>query len=194
MNFTMSERALQLHEQLKQFMEVFVYPVEDELHPPRGDNRWETPPLLEELKQKAKERGLWNLFLSPSFSSDGLSNVDYAPICETMGRVFAAPEIFNCSAPDTGNTEVLLHYGSDQQKERWLQLLLDGKIRSAFAMTEPDVASSDATNIRTSIERQGDHYIINGRIGRRGREKSIWWWAGFNWTRETNSTSPWPRR
>jgi acyl-CoA dehydrogenase len=169
MDFTMSEGAQHIHRQVKQFMEELVYPAEEALHHPVTDNRWSIPPIMEELKREAKSRGLWNLFLHPAFVDSGLSNVDYAPICETMGRVFAAPEIFNCSAPDTGNMEVLLHYGSEQQKARWLTPLLDGEIRSAFAMTEPEVASSDATNICTRIERQGEHYLVDGRK---------WWTSG----------------
>jgi len=165
----MSEYAQQIHRQVIQFMDEFVYPAEEALHNPAAANRWSIPPMMDELKQEAKSQGLWNLFLSPSFADNGLSNVDYAPICETMGRVFAAPEIFNCSAPDTGNMEVLLHYGSERQKEQWLGPLLNGEARSAFAMTEPDVASSDATNISTRIEREGESYIINGRK---------WWSSG----------------
>lgn len=170
MDFSMSEDAQHIHQQVKQFMEEFVNPVEDELHQPVKGDHWSIAPILEELKQKAKARGLWNMFLPPSFDGSGLSNVDYAPICETMGRTFGAPEIFNCSAPDTGNMEVLLHFGSEQQKEQWLTPLLEGEIRSAFSMTEPDVASSDATNISTRIERQGDHYVVNGRK---------WWTSGI---------------
>jgi len=169
MNFSVSEHARQIHQQVSQFMDEFVYPAEEALHQPPGSDRWSVPPVLEELKQRAKSLGLWNLFLPPASSDTGLSNVDYAPICETMGRVFTAPEIFNCSAPDTGNMEVLLHYGSEAQKEQWLTPLLNGDIRSAFAMTEPDVASSDATNICTRIERRGEHYIVDGRK---------WWTSG----------------
>lgn len=138
--------------------------------------RWRQPPVLQTLKEKARAAGLWNLFLPPSPEHDhgelrgaGLSNLEYAPLAEEMGRVTWASEVFNCSAPDTGNMEVLHRYGTREQQERWLKPLLEGEIRSAYAMTEPEVASSDATNIRTRIERDGDHYVINGRK---------WWISG----------------
>lgn len=152
-------------------MEEHVYPNEQKLEEQLNAqaNRWNIPPLMEELKQKARQAGLWNLFLPDSEYGAGLSNLDYAFLCEEMGRSLVAPEIFNCSAPDTGNMEVLVRYGTQEQKEKWLKPLLEGKIRSCFAMTEPDVASSDATNIKTEIRREGDHYVINGRK---------WWTSG----------------
>ena len=167
MEFTYSDRCKEVLARLEAFMDGNVYPNEqafaDEVN--SGD-RWQPSRLVEELKAKAKAEGLWNLFL-PHVS--GLSNLEYAPLAETMGRVVWASEIFNCSAPDTGNMEVLHLYGTQEQKDRWLKPLLDGEIRSCFAMTEPDVASSDATNIRGSIEADGDTYIVNGRK---------WWSTG----------------
>jgi acyl-CoA dehydrogenase len=167
MNFDPSERSLDVAGRLTAFMDEYIYPNEqayaDEIN--SGD-RWEPSELIELLKDKARGAGLWNLFL-PDVS--GLSNLEYAPLAEIMGRVIWASEVFNCSAPDTGNMEVLHHYGSEEQKEKWLKPLLDGDIRSCFSMTEPDVASSDATNIQSSIQADGDHYVINGRK---------WWSTG----------------
>ena len=139
---------------------------EDQLN---NNGRWTIPPILDELKEKAKKEGLWNLFLPESDLGAGLKNIEYAPLCEIMGRSPIGAEIFNCSAPDTGNMEVFVRYGTDDQKEKWLKPLLNGEIRSAFAMTEPNVASSDASNIQGSIVRDGDHYIINARK---------WWTSG----------------
>lgn len=167
MNFDYSTKTFELQKRLAAFMDEHIYPNEKRYHEEiNSGDRWEPLRLIEDLKTKARGDGLWNLFL-PEIS--GLSNTEYAPLAETMGRVFWASEIFNCSAPDTGNMEVLWKYGSDGQKERWLKPLLDGEIRSCFAMTESDVASSDATNIRASIERDGDDYILNGRK---------WWSTG----------------
>ncbi len=167
MNFAQSQKALEFSERVEAFMSANIYPNEqryrDEIE--EGD-RWQPIELIEELKSKAKAEGLWNLFL-PDVS--GLSNFEYAPLAEIMGRVTWASEVFNCSAPDTGNMEVLHLYGTDAQKDEWLRPLLDGEIRSCFAMTEPDVASSDATNICASIKADGDDYILNGRK---------WWSTG----------------
>jgi acyl-CoA dehydrogenase len=165
-----SARAAELKDQLEAFMDRFVYPNEQRFHDEvdRGD-RWQPVAFVEELKREARAQGLWNLFLPESGRGAGLSNLEYAPLCEVMGRVVFAAEVFNCSAPDTGNMEVLERYGTEEQKARWLAPLLAGEIRSAFAMTEPEVASSDATNIRASITRDGDSYVINGRK---------WWTSG----------------
>ena len=167
----LSERAQGLYDQLVAFMDEHVYPNESvyaEQHA-ASDDRWTPPPILKELKKKAKAAGLWNLFLPESDLGAGLSNYDYAHLCEVMGRVGFAPQVFNCAAPDTGNMEVLARYGSPEQQEQWLKPLLAGEIRSCFSMTEPAVASSDATNICTEIKRDGDDYVINGRK---------WWSSG----------------
>jgi len=166
----LSPRVTELRQRLLAFMDEHIYPnerrYEEQL---RTGDRWQPPPLMEELKTKAKAAGLWNLFLPGSEHGAGLTNLEYAPLCEIMGRSSIAPEAFNCSAPDTGNMEVLARYGTPTQQEQWLKPLLAGEIRSCFAMTEPDVASSDATNIRSRIERQGNEYVINGRK---------WWTSG----------------
>lgn len=167
MNFDYSTKTRELQKRLRQFMDENVYPNEaaytEEIN--SGD-RWQPSQLIEDLKEKAKAADLWNLFL-PEIS--GLTNLEYAPLAEEMGRVYWSAEVFNCSAPDTGNMEVLERYGSAEQKDKWLKPLLDGEIRSCFAMTEPDVASSDATNIRSSIKKDGDFYVLNGRK---------WWSTG----------------
>jgi len=172
MEFEYSKRTKMFMEQLTEFMDKHVYPNEqtfvDQLH--AQPTRWQVPPIMEELKAKARERGLWNLFLPESEHGASLTNLEYAPLCEIMGRSPIAPEVFNCSAPDTGNMEVLVRYGTEAQKKQWLAPLLEGKIRSAFAMTEPKVASSDATNIEASIVRQGEEYVINGHK---------WWTSGI---------------
>jgi acyl-CoA dehydrogenase len=169
MIFELSPRASELHERLTSFMAEHVYPGEATHHEQLQQERWRPPPIVEELKARARAAGLWNLFLPASEYGAGLTNLEYAPLCEVMGRVPWAPEVFNCSAPDTGNMEVLVRYGSEEQRRHWLAPLLDGEIRSCFAMTEPDVASSDATNVRARIERRGDRYVLNGRK---------WWTSG----------------
>ncbi|MCC5859528.1 MAG: acyl-CoA dehydrogenase family protein [Ectothiorhodospiraceae bacterium] len=162
MEFEHSKRTLELMERLQAFMDSHIYPNEARYHQELADgNYW--PNVVEELKPKARDAGLWNLFLPESEYGAGLTNSEYAPLCEIMGRVMWAPEVFNCSAPDTGNMEVLVRYGTPEQKKQWLEPLLAGEIRSCFAMTEPAVASSDATNIESSIVRDGDAYVINGR-------------------------------
>jgi acyl-CoA dehydrogenase len=165
MNFEYSDKVNDLSKEVQNFLDTHLYPIESELNNiiENGDDRWAIPPQIEELKALAKSKGLWNLFLPESDDGYGLSNLEYAPLAELMGRSRFASEIFNCSAPDTGNMEVLVRYGTEAQKEKWLKPLLNGDIRSAFAMTEPDVASSDATNIETNIARDGDDYVINGR-------------------------------
>lgn len=164
MQFDYSPKVQELRAKLIQFMDEHVIPNEALYFEQIEQNRWHTPPIMEEMKAKAKEAGLWNLFLPKAYGeySPGLTNMEYAPLAEIMGRYQFSPEVFNCSAPDTGNMEVLAKYGNDEQKERWLKPLLEGKIRSAFAMTEKNVASSDATNIQTSIVRDGEEYVING--------------------------------
>ncbi|MAZ88053.1 MAG: acyl-CoA dehydrogenase [Cellvibrionaceae bacterium] len=165
MDFEYSDKVKELLEQVRSFMQEHIYPNEALFHEQISENRWETPAILEELKAKAKAQGLWNFFLPLAYGeySGGLTNLEYAPLAEEMGKVAWASEVFNCAAPDTGNMEVLAKYGNDEQKKQWLEPLLEGKIRSAFAMTEPEVASSDATNIETNIVRDGDDYVINGR-------------------------------
>ena len=162
--FAYSEKTIMYMEKLGKFMDDFVYPNETKYQEQVAEgDRFAEVPLMEELKQEARRQGLWNLFLPDSDLGQGLSNLEYAPLAEIMGRVVWAPEVFNCNAPDTGNMEVLVRYGTVAQKERWLQPLLDGKIRSCFSMTEPDVASSDATNIDARAELKGDYWVINGR-------------------------------
>ncbi|MFT9846988.1 acyl-CoA dehydrogenase family protein [Aneurinibacillus sp. REN35] len=171
MNFDYTDKVQKLRHELTEFMQEIVYPnertYEQQVHD--AQSRWMIPPVMEEMKQQAKAAGLWNLFLPDSEYGAGLTNLEYAPLCEIMGRSFIAPEIFNCAAPDTGNMEVLVRYGTQKQKDKWLIPLLEGEIRSCFSMTEPDVASSDATNIETSIELDKDDYIITGRK---------WWSSG----------------
>jgi acyl-CoA dehydrogenase len=171
-DFEYSDKTKFALERVRAFMDEHVYPNEDTYYGQLasfGAHRWRIPPIIEELKDKARASGLWNLFLPESDHGAGFSNLEYAPLCEEMGRVAFAPEVFNCAAPDTGNMEVLARYGNQTQQERWLVPLLEGRIRSAFAMTEPEVASSDATNICTEIRRDGDEYVINGRK---------WWTSG----------------
>ena len=164
MLYSESDKVIALKRRLQSFMDSHVYPNEDRFYKQAEElGPWQVYPVVEELKPKAREEGLWNLFLPESELGAGLTNLEYAPLCEIMGRSHLAPELFNCSAPDTGNMEVLARYGTKEQQERWLRPLLAGEIRSCFAMTEPAVASSDATNIESSIVRDGDHYVINGR-------------------------------
>ena len=159
-----SQKVTELKHRLQSFMDRHVYPNEARFYKEAEElGPWKVFPVVEELKPKARDAGLWNLFLPESEHGAGLTNLEYAPLCEVMGRSHLAPELFNCSAPDTGNMEVLARYGTPEHQERWLKPLLAGEIRSCFAMTEPAVASSDATNIESSIRRDGDHYVINGR-------------------------------
>src|SRR5437667_885613 len=170
MDFANSEKVQELQKRLCAFMEEHIYPNERTcVEQIQQGGRWCPAPIMEQLKEKARAAGLWNLFLPDSEYGAGLTNLEYAPLCEIMGRSPMAPEVFNCSAPDSGNMEVLVRYGTKEQKERWLEPLLEGKIRSCFAMTEPGVASSDATNIEASIARRGDEYVINGHK---------WWTSG----------------
>jgi acyl-CoA dehydrogenase len=169
MNFDFSEKTKSLQRRLQAFMDEHIYPNEQRLEAEIERNRWQPSQIIGELKPKARAAGLWNLFLPDDENGAGLSNLEYAPLCEIMGRSPMAAEVFNCSAPDTGNMEVLARYGTPEQKERWLKPLLAGEIRSCFAMTEPAVASSDATNIEASIRRTGDEYILHGRK---------WWTSG----------------
>ena len=161
--YTFTPEVQDLQRRLHAFMQAHIYPNEQRYYREAETlGPWKVAPILDELKPQAREAGLWNLFLPKAHDGSGLGNFDYAPLCEIMGRSHLAPEVFNCSAPDTGNMEVLARYGTAEQKERWLEPLLAGEIRSCFAMTEPDVASSDATNIESSIVRNGDEYVING--------------------------------
>jgi acyl-CoA dehydrogenase len=170
MDFIHSEKVQKLQARVSAFMDEHVYPNEHKFHAQvdEGD-RWQPTQVVEDLKKLAKKEGLWNLFLPQSQAGAGLTNMEYAPLCEIMGRVHWGPEVFNCSAPDTGNMETLERYGNAEQKKQWLEPLLRGEIRSCFAMTEPAVASSDATNIESQISREGDYYIVNGRK---------WWSSG----------------
>ncbi|GAB2989416.1 acyl-CoA dehydrogenase family protein [Psychrosphaera aestuarii] len=177
MNFEPSAKSQEYLARLKAFMAEHVYPAEQEilatnraLNETADWTKWQLPPQINELKQKAKAAGLWNLFLPDAELAEGLTCLEYAPLAEETGRVFFAPEIFNCNAPDTGNMEVLYHFGNDQQKQEWLTPLLAGEIRSVFAMTEPDVASSDATNMQATIQEDGDELILNGQK---------WWSTGL---------------
>ena len=170
MNFDYSEKVQTLRKKLAAFLEEHIYPNEKAYFEQiRQGDRWQPTAIVEELKPKARSAGLWNLFLPESEYGAGLTNLEYAPLCELMGRSVMAPEVFNCSAPDTGNMETIVRYGSAEHKERWLKPLLDGRIRSCFAMTEPEVASSDATNIQSRIVRDGDEYVLNGHK---------WWTSG----------------
>ena len=169
MIFEFSDKSKDLLRRVQAFMDEHVYPNEQRFQDEIERNRWLPPKIIEELKAKARAAALWNLFLPGEEHGAGLTNLEYAPLCETMGRSRMAPEVFNCSAPDTGNMEVLVRYGTPEQKDRWLKPLLSGEIRSCFAMTEPNVASSDATNIEASIVRDGNEYVLNGRK---------WWTSG----------------
>ncbi|SDN31778.1 acyl-CoA dehydrogenase family protein [Bacillus sp. OK048] len=172
MIFEKSEKLIRLENEITAFMEDYIYPnenlFEEQLN--QNENRWQVPPILEELKAKAKNAGLWNLFMPDLEHGVGLTNLEFSSLMEIMGRSLMAPEVFNCAAPDTGNMEILEKFGTPEQKEEWLKPLLEGEIRSTFCMTEPEVASSDATNIQTSIKKVGDEYVINGRK---------WWSSGI---------------
>jgi acyl-CoA dehydrogenase len=169
MNFDYTDKVKSLQQRLRAFMDEHIYPNEKRFYQEIENDRWAPTKVIEELKPKARAAGLWNLFLPDDDQGAGLTNLEYAPLCEIMGRSILAPEVFNCSAPDTGNMEVLARYGTPEQKDRWLKPLLAGEIRSCFAMTEPAVASSDATNIQASIRREGNEYVLNGRK---------WWSSG----------------
>src|SRR6267143_1190787 len=169
MDFEFSGKVKDLQGRVRAFLEEYIYPNERRYHDEIERNRWSQTRVVEELKPKARAAGLWNLFLPNDEHGAGLTNLEYAPLCESMGRSAMAPEVFNCAAPDAGNMEVLARYGTPEQKERWLKPLLAGEIRSCFAMTEPAVASSDSTNIEASIVRDGNHYVIDGRK---------WWTSG----------------
>ena len=177
MDFEFSDRTKALQEKLNKFMDEVIYPAETvyEEQMEKAKDRWQLPPVMEEVKAEAKKRGLWNMFLPADRESGdthgtmGLSNLEYAPLCEILGRSSIASEATNCSAPDTGNMEVFARYGSKEHKEKWLKPLLNGEIRSCFAMTEPAVASSDARNVECRIESDGNEYVINGRK---------WWSSG----------------
>jgi acyl-CoA dehydrogenase len=169
MNFDYTDKVKSLQQRLRAFMDEHIYPNEKRFYQEIENDRWAPTKIIEELKPKARAAGLWNLFLPDDDQGAGLTNLEYAPLCEIMGRSILAPEVFNCSAPDTGNMEVLARYGTPEQKERWLKPLQAGEIRSCFAMTEPAVASSDATNIQASIRREGNEYVLNGRK---------WWSSG----------------
>ena len=169
MSFEFTDKVKDLQRRLQSFMDEHIYPNEERVQEEIEGDRWAPTRTIEELKKKARAAGLWNLFLPNDAHGAGLTNFEYAPLCETMGRSMIAPEVFNCSAPDTGNMEVIARYGTPEQKEKWLKPLLAGEIRSCFAMTEPAVASSDATNIEASVVRQGNEYAINARK---------WWTSG----------------
>ncbi|MCB1461829.1 MAG: acyl-CoA dehydrogenase family protein [Nitratireductor sp.] len=169
MDFEYNDKTKRLLASLNAFMDAHVYPNEKLYYEQVAADRWTSPPIIGDLKKKARAEGLWNLFLPDSTHGAGLTNTEYAPLCEAMGRVHFSPQIFNCAAPDTGNIETIERYGTPEQKARWLPRMLDGDMHSAFAMTEPDVASSDATNIQSSIVRDGEDYVINGRK---------WWTSG----------------
>jgi acyl-CoA dehydrogenase len=169
MDFELSAKTKELKKRLQAFMDDHIYPNEHRFDEDVERERWKPARIVEELKSKARDAGLWNLFLPEDEHGAGLTNLEYASLCEIMGRSHMAPEVFNCSAPDTGNMEVLARYGTAEQKRKWLEPLLAGEIRSCFAMTEPDVASSDATNIKAAIVRDGEEYVINGRK---------WWTSG----------------
>jgi acyl-CoA dehydrogenase len=169
MDFELSAKTKELQKRLQAFMDDHIYPNEHRFDEEVEKDRWKPAGIVEELKAKARDAGLWNLFLPEDEHGAGLTNLEYAPLCEIMGRSHMAPEVFNCSAPDTGNMEVLARYGTAEQKRKWLDPLLAAEIRSCFAMTEPEVASSDATNIKAAIVRDGDEYVINGRK---------WWTSG----------------